>query len=326
MIGQLINYVILSFKFLWQHKWKVTLTVWFAIVFVFILFPMNDLNDLITVQVSKLTQRNVFLQFNSMSINPFGPKLTLEKVFVESGSVPTISADELTVSPSLMALINKKVEGHITAQGFLKGDVDIQIKTGPKTDAGLERSKIEIQAKNINLKDLRELASLPVSLKGSLNLTTSALVELTFADQPEGDVNIVISKFEMPSSSVALADLGRVNLPEMKLGQIELKGRLAAGKFVIESGKLGNPTDELHGDIKGDLGLTFQNRGGQIVPLLGGYNIDLNLNATPAFKERAKFFLGFLDGYKTDLPNGTVYKFKIRAASAGMSPQFTPLR
>ena len=105
-----------------------------------------------------------------------------------------------------------------------------------------------------------------------------------------------------------------------------LKGRLAAGKFVIESGKLGNPTDELHGDIKGDLGLTFQNRGGQIVPLLGGYNIDLNLSATPAFKERAKFFLGFLDGYKTELPNGTVYKFKIQAASAGMSPQFTPLR
>lgn len=326
MIGSLINYVILFFKFLWVHKWKVTLTIWFALVFIFLLFPMNDLNDLITIQVSKLTQRNVFLQFNSMSLSPFGPKLTLEKVFVESGSIPTIAADELSVSPSLMALINKKIEGRVTAQGFLKGDVDIQIKSGPKTDAGIERSRVEIQAKNINLKDLRELASLPVSLKGSLNLTTSALADLTFTEQPEGEVNVVISKFEMPGSSVALADLGRVNLPEMKLGQIELKGRLAAGKFVIESGKLGNPTDELHGDIKGDLGLTFQNRGGQIVPLLGGYNIDLNLSATPAFKERAKFFLGFLDGYKTELPTGTVYKFKIQAASAGMSPQFTPLR
>ncbi len=322
----MMNAIIRSLRFLFRHWLKIVLTFWFAVIFMFVLFPVNDLNDLITMQVSKLTNKNVFLQFDSISLNPFGPKVTLEKVSVDSGDYPTITVNELSASPSFSALMSKRPEGTLSAQGFLKGDVNIQLKAGPKTDAGLQRSKLDVQAKNINLKDVRELASLPVALQGKLNLSSTVLADLTFTEQPDGEVSLTISKFEMPGASVSLADLGRVNLPEIKLGQIELKGKLAGGKFLIESGKVGLPTDELHGDIKGDLGISFLNRGGQIFPVMGGYNIDLNLTATSAFRERAKFFLGFLDGYKTEMPNGAAYKFKISATAAGMPPQFTPLR
>lgn len=322
----MMNSIIYAFRFLFKHKWKIALTLWFSLFFFFILFPMNDLNDLITTEISKLTQKNIFLQFNKMSLNPLGPKITLEQVLVESGNIPTISVEELSLSPSFSALISKQPEGTLIAQGFLKGDVYVQIKSGAKSDSGLPRAKLDIQAKNINLKNLRELASLPISIQGKLNLTSSALADLTFTEQPEADLNLTIAKFEMPSASIVLADLGRVNLPELKLGQIELKGKLTGGKFLIESGKLGTPTDELYGDIKGDLSLTFLNRSGQITPIVGGYNIDLTLTATSAFKERAKFFLGFLDGYKTEIPTGTRYKFKVHAVAAGMPPQFTPLR
>ena len=117
-----------------------------------------------------------------------------------------------------------------------------------------------------------------------------------------------------------------MNLPEIKLALIELKGKLANGKFTIESGKIGSNKDEFYGDVKGDLGLTIQKLGGQIVPVIGAYNISLDMKANSAFKERAKFFLSFLDGYKKDLPDGTQYKFKIQATAAGMPPQFTQLQ
>jgi type II secretion system protein N len=322
----MMNGIIKGIRFLFAHKWKIILTTWFALIFIFILFPFNDLNDLISAQISKLTQNKVFVQFEEMHLNPFGPKISLNKMYVETGTMPAITSDEVSISPSLLSLVSKQPEGTVTATGFLKGDLEIHLKSGPKTESGLSRSKLEIQAKNLSLKDIREIAQIPIALRGSLNLTGTALADLTLTEQPEADLNLSIQKFEMPSGSVNLTDMGRVNLPEVKFANVELKGKLANGKFVIESGKLGTNKDELYGDIKGDLNITFQNLNGQITPFIGGYNIDLNLKASIGFKERAKFFLTFLDGYKTDMSDGTQYKFKIQAAAAGMPPQFTPLR
>ncbi|MFZ3229409.1 MAG: type II secretion system protein GspN [Pseudobdellovibrio sp.] len=319
-----MNGIIFAFRFIFANKWKIVLTAWFTLIFIFILFPFNDLNDLISAQISKLTQNKIFVQFDRMNLSPIGPKISLEKIFVESGSTPTITADDVSVSPSLSSLISKQPEGTITASGILKGDVEIRLKSAAKSESGLARSKLDIQAKNLSLKEIRDLAQLPMPLRGTLSITSTALADLTFTEQPEAEMAIAILKFEMPSSSVALADMGRVNLPELKFATVELKGKLANGKFIIENGKLGNNKDELYGDIKGDLSVTFQNRDGQITPILGGYNIDLNLKATTAFKERAKFFLTFLDGYKSEVADGTQYKFKIQAL-AGMPPQFTQL-
>lgn len=322
----MMNVIILSFRFIFRHKWKIFSTLGLTLVFLFILFPINDLNDLITSQVSKLTKKNVFVQFESMSFNPLVPKLTLEKVFVEGKSIPTITSEILTVSPSLKSLFSKQPEGTVAASGFLKGDMQISLFSAAPTDSGLKRSRIELQAKDLNLKDLRELASLPMPLLGKLSANSSALVDLTFTEQPDADLNMNILRFEMPSSSVIFGDLGRVNLPNLKISMVELKGKLSAGKFIIESGKIGNANDELFGDVKGEINLTFLNTGNQIQPQVGGYDIDLNLKASTAFKEQAKFFLGFLDGYRTDLPDGARYKFKIKSVAAGMPPQFTPLR
>lgn len=322
----MMNGIILSFRFLFANKWKIILTVWFSLIFIFILFPFNDLNDLISAQISKLTQNKVFVQFEEMHLNPFGPKISLNKIFVETGSMPAITTDELSVSPSIFSLISKQPEGTVTASGLFKGDLEIHLKSGPKSEQGVARSKLDIQAKNLSIKDMREIAQVPLALRGTLNLNATALADLTLTEQPEAEMNLTIQKFEMPSGSISMADMGRVNVPEIKFTNVELKGKLSNGKFVIETGKLGTNKDELYGDIKGDLTLTFQNQNGQVVPFVGGYNIDLNLKASAAFKERAKFFLTFLDGYKTELPDGTQYKFKIQAAAAGMPPQFTQLR
>ncbi len=323
----MMNGIVRFVRFLLAHKWKILLTCTLTIWFLVLLFPFNDLNDTVTAQVSRLTNNRIFVQFDKLSLNPLSTTITLDKVFVETPQLSTLTAETVSVSPSLSALISQKPGGTLRAEGFLKGDVEIHLKPLSGSDNGVEKSKIDMAGKNINLKDLRELAGLSLPIKGKLQFNSQAVADLTFTEQPEVDLSMTIQNFELPPSSVSLQEMGRINLPEIKLGIVELKGKLAAGKFLIETGKIGNTKDEFHGDIKGDLGLTFQNLNGQIVPIFGAYNISLDLKANSAFKERAKFFLGFLDGYKADLPGGAAtYKFKMQAAAAGLTPQFTPLR
>jgi type II secretion system protein N len=323
----MMNGIVRFFRFILNHKWKILLTLTLVIWFTVFLFPFNDLNDLVTAQISKFTNNTVFVQFDKMNLNPLTTTLSLEKVYVETPQLSNITTEKLSISPALSALFTRKPSGTLHAQGFLKGDVDIHLSPMPKSDSGVEKSRIEMTGENINLKDLREMAGLSLPIKGQLQFTSQAVADLALIEQPEVDLSMTIQHFELPPSSISLQELGRMNLPEIKLALVELKGRLMNGKFLIETGKIGTPKDEFYGDVKGDLGLTFQNINGQVVPLFGAYNISLDMRANSSFKERAKFFLSFLDGYKTDLPGGAAhYKFKVQAAGSGMSPQFTPLR
>ncbi len=323
----MMNAIVRFFRFLLKNKWKILLTLTMVIWFTVFLFPFNDLNDLVTSQISKMTNNTIFVQFDKLSMNPLTTTLTLQKVYVETPQISNLTTEKLSVSPSLSALFTRKPAGTLRAEGFLKGDVEIHLTALPKSDAGVEKSRIEMTGENINLKDLREMAGLSLPIKGQLQFSSTAVADLALIEQPEIDLSMTIQKFELPPSSITLQDLGRMNLPEIKLGSVELKGRLMNGKFLIETGKVGTPKDEFYGDVKGDLGVTFQNINGQVVPLFGAYNISLDMRATSGFKERAKFFLSFLDGYKAELPGGGAhYKFKIQAAGSGMPPQFTPLR
>jgi type II secretion system protein N len=327
----MMNGIVLFFRFIKSHFGKILLTVLLTVIFLFALFPFSDLNDLISTQVSKLTQNKIFLQFDHMILNPFNASISFEKVFVEAPQISTLTTDELSLTPSLTALIASKPGGTIRARGFLKGDLEVHLVPAPhEADSGgkakSDKYKIEAHAENLNLKDLKELLTLSLPITGKLNFNTQAIADISFAEQPEGEITITVNRFELPPSSIFTQASGRWNLPEIKLGQIELKGKLSNGKFVIETGKIGTNKDEFYGDIKGDLGLTFQNFDGQIVPQVGAYDISLEMKASNAFREKAKFFLSYLDRYKKDMANGTQYKFKIQASGAGAPPQFTPLQ
>ncbi len=333
----MMNSLVITFRFITRNFRIFLLCFILVIVFLFILFPFGDLNDLISIQVSKLTQNKIFLQFENMTLNPLTASVSLEKVFVEAPQISSLSVDEISLTPSIPALIASKPGGVFKAHGFLKGDVEVHLSptssdspsknANAKPDQKSDKYKIDLSAQNLNLKDLRELVGLNLPpFTGKINLNSQAIADLSFIEQPEGDVTILIQKFELPASTISLVDLGRLNLPEIKWGQVELKGKLNNGKFLIETGKIGTAKDDFYGDIKGDLGLTFQNYGGQIVPLLGAYSLTVEMKATAAFKEKAKFFLSFLDLYKKDLPDGTQYKFKIQASAFGVNANLTPLQ
>lgn len=317
--------IVIFFRFIFSNKWKIALTLLMTFIFFILLFPLSDLNDLISSQVSKLTGNRVFLQFEKMQLNPLSTSISLEKIYVETPQISSLTSEILDVAPSISALLTKKPGGKIAAKGFLKGELEISMHPSASAN-GIEKSKIEINANNISLKEARQVANINLPIKGELNLTSQAVADLTMTEQPELDLNLTIIKFELASTSIPLQDFGQIALPEIRLGKVELKGRLSNGKFMIENGKLGTNKDELYGEIKGDFSISFQNIGGQISPIIGAYNLSLDINALPSFKDKAKLFLSFLDGYKADSGAVSNYKFKIFASQMGMPPQFTPLR
>lgn len=308
------------FKFIREGKGKIFVLYLSAQVFLFLLFPFDDLSDLISSQVSKLSNNSVYLQFDKLKMSIFPqPGVKMDQVYIESLRTPTLSAQELVITPSISGLIQQKPYGHVSAKGLLKGDIDVQVGKGAKTENGLERHRVEVTAKKVSLHDIRELAHLPVLLKGQVNLQTTALADLSFQEQPEVELDLSINKFELPPSNVN-TPMGPLTLPDLKLTSVELKGRLAAGRFIIETGTIGKPGDELYGTIKGDISLTINNRNGAIAPQVGAYNFEVDLRTRKSFQDRAALFLTFIDSYKTPTSEGGQYKFKLTATNPMMPP------
>lgn len=309
-----------------NSKGKIFVLLLSVVAFTFVLFPFDDLSDLISSQVSKVTNNSVYVSFEKLKMSLFPtPGVKMDQVYIESIRTPALSAQELVITPSISGLIAQKPYGQVSAKGLLKGDVEVEVGKGSRTENGIERHRVEVSAKKVSLHDLRELANLPVLLKGELDLQSTALADLTFQEQPDIEIDLKINKFELPPSNVN-TPMGPLTLPDLKLTSVELKGRLAAGRFVIETGTIGRPGDELQGTIKGDIAINIVNRGGGFGQQIGAYNLNIDLRAKKAFQDKAILFLGFLDGYKTATPEGGQYKFRVSATNPMMPPSISAVR
>jgi hypothetical protein len=222
-----------------------------------------------------------------------------------------------------MGLITKKPAGSVEAKGLFQGDLEVNLKSGTKSESGLERQKISLKADKMSLQELRSLGNIPVMLKGQININTLAQADLTFSEQPEADLNVEINKFELPPANIA-TPMGPLSLPDLKLTKVELKGRLSNGRFNVETGTLGKEGDELTGVIKGGIAMTLSNTDGHIAPIMGAYSFDIKLNVKPSFQDKASLFLSFLEAYKAAGPNGGAsYSFKVGAPSLQAPPNIT---
>lgn len=321
-----MNYIIRFFRLIKNNIGKISIGFFFIVIFLFVLFPFGDLSDFISSQVSSATNNKVYLQFNQMHINPLSPSLSLENVLVETDQIENLSIQNLTAIPSIMSLVTKKPGGQINADGIFSGNISAKLtpKSGGKDEN--PRSKLELSIDKVSLKEIKKSLHLSVPISGTLNLKSSADIDLTFSEQPDGDLNFQIQKFEMNSAMVTLPDLGGLNLPEIKFSSVQGKSKFQGGKYVIESVKLGSSSDDLSGTITGNLNLILQSRNGQIIPLVNSYTLSIDLFAKPAFKDRALFFLNFISQFQKEEIGGTRYKFKVATTNPMMPPQMSPLQ
>jgi type II secretion system protein N len=320
-----MNFIIKLFTALGKNKNRILLFFGALVIWLLVLFPFSDLSDMVSTKISELTQNQLFIQFSKLRISLLpSPGIQFGNFNADHASFGSISVDELTVAPSLFSVFSKTPSGTVIANGIFKGDIEVTLKSGTKTEGGNARQKIEISAKHLNLQDLKDLGQLPFAMKGNLDLETTAQADLTFQEQPEADILIKAEKFELPSQAIN-TQMGPINIPDLRMSTLEIKGKLSSGKLVIEEGKIGADGDDLRGIIKGDLALQIQNQNG-IRPNLGPYSLTVDLTVKANLEDKLSLFLGLISQFKTTQGDTGRYQFKLSGMNSFSPPSFAPVR
>lgn len=320
-----MKYLRMFLDFLKNNKKKVFLGFVAYVMFLFLLFPFSDLGSFVTTQVAKLTQNQIFVKFEELhfSLIP-SPGLELSNVKVQGLQFPQLTTDKLTVAPSIAGLLSFKPGVSLNAEGLFDGDVSLSTRGGSKATSGALKQNISVDAEGIELSKIGGLLNLPMSLDGKMNLETQAVIDPSFSEQPNAQLDLKAVRVNITSANIP-TPIGPLNLPDTKLQELILKGQIADGTLNIEKAQIGSPNDELFAQVRGTMNLNFQTAGGQVMVNPGPFDLTIQIKTKPSYQAKAGLFLGFLDSYKkSQSPQGSEYIFKVAGANFYAPPRMSP--
>lgn len=342
-----MKYVNAAFGWLWRRKLFFGVMLGSALLFFVWFFPFSDLSQVMTTQVALATQNQVYVQSETLDLHFLPtPAISATDLSIET-SLPPISASWAKFTPGLMSMLlnirsamrmgqdpeaAKQVMANVgfsfDAEGLFGADVDLSMGAGKKSEGGKDRSRISLAMEKLNLGQVRDWADLQVKFQGKADVETEFNFTPDFAEQPDGDYDIKISKFNMPASTVMVNMNGfdvPFNVPALTLENVTLKGRVTNGTFTIEDGQFGQSKDPLQGRIKGQMGLRFQPSGAGMPAILpGSYQFNVDLTTTPAYYKEIAILFDFIQNGRQS-PTGYRYIFRMQGPGFGPPPTITRL-
>ncbi len=309
------------------HKKKILALVLFTLLFLIILFPLDDLTDLMTTKVSEQSAGAVYVQADGMGIHWFPtPGVKLTSVLLQLANLPNISTDELTFAPSLLSLLKGSMGADVSATGLFKGHVDASYEEGDKNKQGQRNQKIKIEATDIALSSLssfiRDLNIGDFKMAGAMNITGQAKIDPGFETQPAGNVELSLRNFVFPSYVIYMGGAPMFNLPELKFKKSLIKTAMAEGKMQIDEISLGDDKDDLSCKLRGDIAMKmFKNKG---APDLGAYNFNVEIKVQQKFYDQNSVLFALLNSsFKKPIPGGQKFTFKISGENFAAQPRMT---
>jgi type II secretion system protein N len=326
------------FKF---HKLKIIIVLGFAVFFAILIFPYDDLSDLATAKVSQLTNNSVYLQFDTLDLGVLPPGVAMGNVSLETTTLPAIKAGRLSLSPWLSGLIVGKQGGSADVKNLFGGVVAADFHEGEKGKSGTRANNIDVDAKGIKLPELAKflaegnIASL--LLQGVLDLSTQLQIDPAFDTQPSGDVGLKIENFSLPGQTLRITMAPGsapmpLALPEVKLGPTKMTAKMENGSLQIQDFSFGNDST-LAGKVTGNLGVTFRRSPAGVQPIVGSYDLRVNLKLPKAFvqaNEKAGLSLAFAllpPAARKETAKGTELAFRVQPPAPGQGiPQITAIQ
>lgn len=303
------------------HKLKIAFAFVSFLFFLLVLFPFDDMSDFVTAQVAKMTQNQIFLKFSDPGLSIFpAPGLKLKDVYVETPYAPPLKADALSISPSLSSLLAFKTGVSLDAQSILGGDISMSAYSSKMKDNNQPSQKISIDAEDLDVQQVSQLAGSPVRFKGRIGLTSEAEIDLTWKEQPLAKITINGKSIQVPPDTVPTM-MGPLALPDLTFSKLEIEGELKQGKFIIEKGVLGSEQDDLNGTITGEISVSVQNNGGNPTFVPGAYDLKLRLNVRETLEKKVGLFLIICDSVKKKNGPFINYPCGLSASGFGVPPR-----
>ncbi len=320
----IINSFLNIFRF---HKLKILAYILFTGFFLFFLFPFDDLTDLMTTKVSEATKNSIYVQAEGMGIHWLPtPGIKLNSVVIQPSNFPNVSADELSIAPSLLALLKGSVGARISALGLFRGNVDVNYEEAEKNKAGQPTQKIDVNASDIALQSmsqfLKDMNLGDYKLQGALSINGQAKVDPSFEEQPNANIALNIKNFVFPAY-IANTPAGPFSLPELKFKKSVLKSNLAEGKLQVEELSFGDEKDELNCTLKGDIVTRMAKD--RPIPDFGAYSFTVDVKVMQNFYNQNSAVFMLLEQYKKTMAGGQRFAFKISAENTLGMPRITAL-
>lgn len=298
-----------------------------GIVFVYLIFPFDDLTDFVSAQIAAQTQNQIFAQFEGLDISIF-PSLSAEATdaYIQANGLPfPIKADLVRLSPSLFALIRNRIEGYLELRGFYDGRAEVRLKGGETSERGIPRQNLIFDTEGIQIGSFFKAAKLrlPLDLRGQLNMKSTGTIDMTFSEQPQMEADLNLIKFQSQPATLDLQGMG-LSIPGLKLSEVVIRGKLNNGRLELEQARFGKTGDDLQMQVKGNCALQIY-PGGRAV--MGQYSFDIDLSPSPQFiKAGGGDFLSILGSLmgKMDANPGRM-KFNVSGEGMGMQPRFRNL-
>lgn len=308
-----------------NRKKEIFIAVVCYVLFSILIFPYSDLSDLVTEKVAEQTQGQVFLSFDDLGLAFLPPGVNLSEVSVETGFMPQMKMSNLSLAPSIAGLLAFKPGFVARAEGLFGGDVDLTYKTGEKITDELNMQQVFLEMSGTQLKPLSKLANLPLEVRGTGNIEFDGQIDPGFGKQPESEIKLQLKNILIPAGTVP-TPLGPLAIPTVKFKKIDMEGRLVNGELIIEKGSVGDDDDDIRGSLTGNVDVKFVRQGNQVIPVLGGYNLKLDMTLTRGAEKNFGIFLSFIDKFKQLTGNGARYPIQLKGSSFQVPPEMSFLR
>lgn len=335
-------------RWIWSKKKFVALTLGSALFFFALFFPFGDMTIALTTAIARASNNAVYVQMDTFDLNMLPtPAISANNVTIETAMAPTVEANWIRLRPAWLNMllnawtIKQAASGDAEAaaklgtrlgltvaiEGILGGDVGLSLRPGSDSEQGAERSKVTLALEDLNLSDFQKWMDLPMKLDGKISMDSTVQIVPGLSEQPEGEIELKVEKFSMPPFTAQIpvdeTSAMPINLPAITLASVVLKGRLVGGQLIIEEGSFGRATDPLSGRIKGQMAMTLNQRGGQVFPLFGRYDLRVELNTTKALESQIGYAFFPLNNVKNPTATGSNYRFSAMDTGFNGFPKIT---
>lgn len=299
-----------------ENKSKILLLFLLIIAFAVVLFPYDDLGDLITAEVANATGNTMHVQFDDLALGFLPqPGIKMTNVFIETPFVSQLKADVLKIAPSLLSLFNRKPMGRVKAENLFGGTLDLSVSSSNKIKSPMALSA-DLDYSDFDLNEMvKTLVPIPMKAYGKASLSADVDFDAELKSQPDGTLLLTSQKVAIPSFSFDANMNGikqMMSVPALNIGQVKVKGQFKNGKVLFADTVIGSAKDDIFAKIGGDIDLKVSPNSTNVTY----YNLAIDLTLKDTFIKDLGSYSAMLDmmigKYKSKSLDGTRYAFRFQ--------------